>query len=77
MCPAMTTSVSRSVPPLLTLSEVSTTLRISEKTVRRMIGRRELRAFRVGGQLRVQRDSVIDLLRRGGGLLHEYYRAAA
>jgi excisionase family DNA binding protein len=50
---------------LLTLQEVSMALRVSEKTVRRLIGRRELRAFRVGGQLRVQRDSVIDLLRRG------------
>jgi excisionase family DNA binding protein len=61
----MPVSVSRSVPSLLTLQEVSTALRISEKTVRRMIARREIRAFRVGGQLRVQRDSVTDLLKRG------------
>jgi excisionase family DNA binding protein len=47
------------------VQEVSAALRISEKTVRRMIARRELRAFRIGGQLRVQRDSVIELLRRG------------
>jgi excisionase family DNA binding protein len=61
----MATTDSRSVHSFLTLQEVSAALRISEKTVRRMIARRELRAFRVGGQLRVQRDSVIDLLRRG------------
>ena len=54
-----------SYPALLTLREVSSSLRVSEKTVRRMIARREVRAFRVGGQLRVQRDSVIELLRRG------------
>jgi excisionase family DNA binding protein len=61
----MTIDVSRPAHALLTLREVSASLRVSEKTVRRMVGRRELRAFRVGGQLRVQRDSVIDLLRRG------------
>ena len=50
---------------LLTLREVSATLRVSEKTCRRMIGRGELRAFRVAGQLRVTRDSLLDLLRAG------------
>jgi excisionase family DNA binding protein len=55
----------RSYPSLLTLREVSGTLRVSTKTVRRMIDRRELRAFRVGGQLRVERDSLIQLLTRG------------
>jgi excisionase family DNA binding protein len=61
----MATNVPRSVPSLLTVHEVSATLRVSEKTVRRMIDRHDLRGFRVGGQIRVQRDSVIELLRRG------------
>jgi excisionase family DNA binding protein len=61
----MSTNGSRSVPSLLTLHEVSTSLRISQKTVRRMIGRRELLAFRVGGQLGISCDSVVELLRRG------------
>ncbi len=49
---------------LLTLGEVSATLRVSEKTARRMIARGEL-PFRAGGQLRVSRDSLISLLARG------------
>jgi excisionase family DNA binding protein len=53
------------VPSFLTLREVSATLRVSEKTVRRMIERGELRAFRIGGQLRISRDSLVDLLRAG------------
>jgi excisionase family DNA binding protein len=52
-------------PYLLTIEEVSTTLRVSEKTVRRMIGRRELVGFRVGGQIRIGRDSLVKLLQRG------------
>ncbi len=52
-------------PSLLTIREVSTTLRVSEKTVRRMVDRRELVAFRVGGQIRVSTDSVLALLRAG------------
>jgi excisionase family DNA binding protein len=54
-----------SYAPLLTVREVSSSLRVSEKTVRRMIARGELRAYRVGGQLRIARDSLIELLRVG------------
>jgi excisionase family DNA binding protein len=61
----MPTNDPRRYPALLTLGEVSTALRVSQKTVRRMIDRRELRAYRVGGQLRIQRDSLIELLRAG------------
>lgn len=53
------------VPALLTIPEVAEILRIGEKTVRRMIARRDLRAFRVGGQLRIHRDSVVSLLKTG------------
>ncbi len=65
ICTRMATNDARSVPSLLTLREVSTALRVSEKTVRRMVDRRDLRAFRVGGQLRVSRDSLVNLLRSG------------
>jgi excisionase family DNA binding protein len=61
----MPTNDPRRYPALLTLGEVSTALRVSQKTVRRMIDRRELRAYRVGGQLRIQRDSLVELLRAG------------
>ena len=52
-----------SAPSLLTIREVSATLRVNERTVRRMVARGELRGFRVGGRLRISRDSLVDLLR--------------
>ena len=50
---------------LLTLQEVSETLRVSKSTVRRMIDRRELRAVRVGSQIRVPRNWLIAYLKSG------------
>ena len=61
----MATNGGRSTLFLLTLGEVSDAFRVSETTVRRMIERGELRAFRIGGQLRIDRDSVVHLLQRG------------
>ncbi len=49
---------------LVTLREVADTLRVSERTVRRMIDQSELHAFRVGGQLRIWRPSVSSYLNR-------------
>jgi excisionase family DNA binding protein len=52
--------VSAIVPhaPLLTVREVADRLRLSEKTVRRLIGRAEIPALRVGGQLRVDESEL-------------------
>ena len=52
----------RYIPSLATVQEVSTVLRVNERTVRRMIERRQLQAFRIGGRLRIPRDSLVHLL---------------
>jgi excisionase family DNA binding protein len=43
---------------LLPLCEVADELAVSERTVRRLIGRGELPALRVGGQIRVERSEL-------------------
>jgi len=43
---------------LLTVSETARLLRIGEATVRRLARRGELPALRVGGQWRIDRDSL-------------------
>jgi len=43
---------------LYTLAEVAKTLRVSRITLSRAIGRRELRAFRVGNQWRLRGHDV-------------------
>lgn len=56
VCLPMSINGPRYVPSFLTLQEGSATLRVSQETVRRMIDRHELQAFRVGGQVRVGRS---------------------
>jgi len=51
-------------PRLLTPAEVAAELRISSPTVYRLIATGELRAARVGGQLRIERADVEALLAR-------------
>jgi excisionase family DNA binding protein len=55
----------RNVPePLLSVDEAADALRVSPKTVRRLIARGELPALRVGRQLRIGRDGFFAYLRR-------------
>lgn len=54
--------------PLLTVEETAERLRVSERTVRRLIGRAELPALRVGGQLRVD-SGELDAWLYGPGVL--------
>jgi excisionase family DNA binding protein len=49
---------------LLTPSEVAVELRVSAPTVYRLIDRGQLRAARIGGQLRIERTAVEALLTR-------------
>jgi excisionase family DNA binding protein len=49
--------------PLLTVDETARRLRVSDKTVRRLIGRGELRAIRVGGGIRVDSEELEEAIR--------------
>ena len=48
---------------LLSVREVAETLRVSPRTVQRLIRANELRAFRVGRQLRIPELAVTEMLR--------------
>jgi excisionase family DNA binding protein len=50
--------------PLLSVTDAAAHLRVSAKTVRRLLGRGELGAFRVGRQLRISRAELLAYLRR-------------
>jgi excisionase family DNA binding protein len=50
--------------PLLTVDETARRLRVSDKTVRRLIGRGEIRAIRVGGGIRVDPEELEDAVQR-------------
>lgn len=54
------------LPPgqLLTLREVATQLRLSEKTVRRLVARGDLLALRLGRSLRIAEDDLRAYLNR-------------
>jgi excisionase family DNA binding protein len=49
--------------PLLSLKEAAERLNVSERTIRRLIANRELRAARVGNQLRIDADQLEEWLR--------------
>jgi putative molybdopterin biosynthesis protein len=50
---------------LLSVGETAHMLRVSKATAYRLIERGELRAHRVGGQLRVDLDTLRDYLAKG------------
>jgi excisionase family DNA binding protein len=47
------------LPRLLTLPEVAETLRVSEKTVRRLVARRRIPCVRIGASLRFSRQALV------------------
>lgn len=51
--------------PLLSVAEAAAFLRVSARTVRRLLARSELGASRVGRQLRIGRAELLAYLRRG------------
>jgi len=60
------------LPAFLVKSEAAKTLRVSQRTIERLIARTELIAFKVGGQTRIPRASIREyLLRNGTGPLEE------
>ena len=54
---------------LLSIAEVSDFLNVSKRTVQRLIKRGSLRAMAVGGQKRISRFALEEML-RGGELTH-------
>jgi excisionase family DNA binding protein len=48
---------------LVSLAEAARALGVSERTVRRLIAKRQLPAYKVGGQWRVDLDEVREALR--------------
>jgi excisionase family DNA binding protein len=62
--PAVNRPVVRSVPQLLSVSEVARTLGLSRSKVYQLIASGELAAYRPGGRVRVAVDAVAELLER-------------
>lgn len=50
---------------LLTVKEVAERLRVSEKTVRNMIDRGDLIAYKIGGNIRIEEESVEFIIEEG------------
>lgn len=49
---------------ILTLREAAKALKVSERTLQRLIDRREFPAFKVGGQWRVLQSTMQDWLKK-------------
>lgn len=50
------------VPSLRTIAQVAERLQVDDKTVRRLIKRGELKAYRLGRQLRISDDDLLAYL---------------
>jgi excisionase family DNA binding protein len=51
--------------PLLTVKETATLLRVSAKTIRRLIEREELQAVRIGRLVRLRSADVLQIIEQG------------
>ena len=60
----METPMETELEPLrvLTIKETAAMLRMSQRTVQRLIHRKELRSFKVGGQWRLRESEVVKWL---------------
>jgi excisionase family DNA binding protein len=54
---------------VLTLNEAAALFRISRRTLFRMIERKEIPAFKIGGQWRFKRDYLLRIIEQGAELL--------
>lgn len=52
------------IPPIMTIPEAASVLRVSSKTIRQAIHRGELQALRAGSQYRILRQDLSAYLRR-------------
>lgn len=55
----------RSMPELLTVSEVAEVLRICKMTIYRAVNSGELESLRVGRSFRIPREAVVTYLKQG------------
>ncbi len=59
----MTKQLTSLLPPLFSISEVAAFLKVSPKTVRRWIDRRELPVHRLGRQIRIGEPDLVTFVR--------------
>jgi excisionase family DNA binding protein len=60
---------------ILTVSETAALLRISRRTLFRLIAAREIPAFKVGGRWRFKRDFLLKIIEQGAELVEMEKRA--
>ena len=56
---------------MLTLAEVASILKISKRTLHRMIQHRQIPAFKVGGQWRLLESRILELVQEEGNFAHK------
>jgi excisionase family DNA binding protein len=54
---------------VLTINEAAALFRISQRTMRNMIKRKEIPAFKIGNQWRFKRDYLLRIIEQGAELL--------
>jgi excisionase family DNA binding protein len=62
---AMTIAQTISIPPMLTINDVTAILRVHHTITRRLIANGELRARKVGGQWRIPASALIEYMGDG------------
>ena len=60
---ASSTRTGPSIAPLMTVAETATALRVSPKTIRRMIARGELHHVRIGRLVRIRAEVIVQYIR--------------
>jgi excisionase family DNA binding protein len=63
------------MPEVLTLDETAALLRVSRRTMFRLIAAREIPAFKVGGRWRFKRDYLLRIIETGAELVELEKRA--
>jgi excisionase family DNA binding protein len=61
----MTIAQTTSIPPMLTINDVTEILRVHHTITRRLIANGELRARKVGGQWRIPASALIEYMGDG------------
>jgi excisionase family DNA binding protein len=70
----VTSQTSCSVRRLLSIGDAARFLQVSEKTIRRWIAAKTIRAHRVGRQWRITDQELNRLIEEGASIKHSYVR---